>query len=76
MYMTDHIFTVLPIKQLLNKDGKKKCATKMATDMKLSLLNPRVLLCPCVVKKSTSNVYTKALNIRHQPQKGFWGIFV
>ena len=30
----------------------------------------------CVVRKSTAHVETKALNMRHQAQKGFRGIFV
>ena len=36
----------------------------------------RVLFCPCVVRKSTAHVEIKTLNIRHQAQKGFRGIFV
>ena len=36
----------------------------------------RVLFCPCVVRKATAHVETKALNMRHQAQKGFRGIFV
>ena len=35
-----------------------------------------VLLCPCVVRKSTAHVETKTLNMRHQAQKGFRDIFV
>ena len=35
-----------------------------------------VLFCPCVVRKATAHVDTKTLNIRHQAQKGFGGIFV
>ena len=36
----------------------------------------RVLFCPCVVRKATAHVETKTLNMRHQVQKGFHGIFV
>ena len=36
----------------------------------------RVLFCPCVVRKATAHVETKALSMRHQAQKGFRGIFV
>ena len=36
----------------------------------------RVLFCPCVVRKATAHVETKTLNMRHQAQKGFHGIFV
>ena len=35
-----------------------------------------MLFCPCVVQKATAHVETKALNMRHQAQKGFRGIFV
>ena len=35
-----------------------------------------MLFCPCVVWKATADVGTKALNIRHQAQKVFRGIFV
>ena len=31
---------------------------------------------PCVVQKATAHVETKTLNMRHQAQKGFRGIFV
>ena len=31
---------------------------------------------PCVLQKATGYVDTKALNMRHQSQKGFRGIFV
>ena len=36
----------------------------------------RVLFCPCAVRKATAHVETKTLNMRHQAQKGFRGIFV
>ena len=36
----------------------------------------RVLFCPCVVWKAKAHVETKTLNMRHQAQKGFRGIFV
>ena len=35
-----------------------------------------MLFCPCVVRKATAHVETKTLNMRHQAQKGFRGIFV
>ena len=44
--------------------------------MKPSVLHLRVLFCPCVVRKATAHVETKTLNMRHQAQKGFRGIFV
>ena len=49
---------------------------KMATGMKSSVSNLRVLLCPCVVRKETTHVDKKELNMLHQPQKVFKGIYI
>ena len=49
---------------------------KLATGMKPSVSHLRVLFCPCVVQKATAQVETKTLNMCHQAQKGFRGIFV
>ena len=76
MYMTDHIFPVLPITYLINKDGDTTTPHKLATGTKPSVPYLRVLFCPCVVQKATEQVETKTLNMRHQAQKGFCGIFV
>ena len=76
MYTTNHIFPVLTIKDLINKDGDPTTPNKLATGMKCSVQHLRVLFCPCVVRKATANVETKTLNMRHQAQKGFCGIFV
>ena len=76
MYMTDHIFPVLPIKDLINKDGNPTTPYKLETGTKPSVSHLRVLLFPCVVRKATVNVETKTLNMRHQAQKGFRGVFV
>ena len=76
MYTTDHIFLVLPIKDLINKDGDPTTPHNLATGMKPSVSHLRVLFCPCVVRKATAHVETKTLNMRHQAQKGFRGIFV
>ena len=35
-----------------------------------------MLFCPCVVRNATAHVETKKLNVRHQAQKVFRGIFV
>ena len=35
-----------------------------------------MLFCPCVVRKTNAHVEKKALNMRHQSQKGFRSIFV
>ena len=76
MYTTDHIFPVLPIKDLINEDGDPKMPYKLATGTKPSVSHLRVLFCPCVVRKATAHVETKTLNMHHQAQKGFRGIFV
>ena len=76
MYTTDHIFPVLPIKDLINKDGDPKTPHKLATGTKPSVSHLHVLFCPCVVRKATAHVETKTLNMCHQAQKGFRGIFV
>ena len=76
MYTTDHIFLVIPIKDLISEDGDPTTPHKMATGMKPSVSHLRVLFCPCVVRKSPAHVETKMFNMRHQSQKGFRGIFV
>ena len=76
MYTTDHIFPVLPIKDLINEDGDPKTPHKLATGTKPSVSHLRVLFCPCVVRKAPAQVETRTLNMRHQVQKGFWGILV
>ena len=76
MYTTDHIFTVLPIKDLINEDGDPTTPYKLATGTKPSVSHLPVLFFPCVVRKATAHVETKTLNMRHQAQKGFRGIFV
>ena len=48
---------------------------KLATGTKPSVSYLRVLFCPCIVRKDTAHVETKRLNMRHQAQKGFRGIF-
>ena len=76
MYKTDHIFPVLPIKDLINEDGNTTTPYKLSTGKKPSVSHLRVLFCPFVVRKATSHVDTKTLNMCHQAQKGFCGIFV
>ena len=72
----EHILPDLPIKDLINEDGDPTTPQKLATGTKPSVLHLRVLFCPCVVRKATAHVETKTLNMRHQAQKGFCGIFV
>ena len=76
IYTTDHIFLFLPIKDLINEDGDPTTPYKLATGTKPAVSHLRVLFCQCVVRKATAHVGTKALNMRHQAQKGFRGIFV
>ena len=61
---------------MINEDVDLTTPFKLATGTKPSVSQLRVLLCPCVVRKSTANVNKKALNISHQAQKGFCGIFI
>ena len=76
MYTTDNIFPVLPIKDLINEDGDPTTPHKLATGTKPSVSHLGVLFCPCVLRKAMALVETKLLNMRHQAQKGFCGIFV
>ena len=76
MYTTDHIFLVLTIKDHINDYGDPTTPHKLATGTKHSVSHLCVLFCPCVVRKATAHVDTKTLNMRHQAQKGFRGIFV
>ena len=71
IYTTDHVFPVLPIKRLLNQESEPTTPHKLATGSKTPVTNLRALLCTCVVRKSTTHVYTKALNIHHYSQNIF-----
>ena len=74
MYTTGHIFPILTIKDLINKDGEPTKPFKLATGTKPSVSHLRVLFCPFVVQKSNAHVDKKALNMRHQAQK-FFAVF-
>ena len=76
MYTTDHIFMVLPIKYLINKDGDTTTPHKLAIGKKPSVSHLHVLSCPYVVRKAMAHVEKKTLNMRHQAKKGYRGIFV
>ena len=76
MYTTDHIFPVLPIQDLINENGDLTTPHKLATGTEPSVSHLRVLFCPCVVQKAMAHIETKTLDMRHQAQKGFRGIFV
>ena len=66
MYTTDHIFTVLPIKHLVNKDGESTTSHKLATGTKLSVSTVCVLVFAFVVQKASTHVDTKAFKIYKQ----------
>ena len=66
MYTTDHIFPVIPIKDLINEDGDLTTPHKLATGTNPSVSHLRVSFFPCVVRKATAHVETKTLNMRHQ----------
>ena len=74
MYTTYPIFPVLKIKDLINKYGKLTTPFNLATVTKPPVSYLRVLFFPCAVRKATAYVGTKALNMRHQALKGFFGI--
>ena len=76
MYTTDQIFPVLPIKDIIYEYGDPTMPHKLEIGTKPSVSHLRVLFCPCIVRKTTAHVETKTLNMRHQAQKGFRGIFV
>ena len=61
---------------MIKEDGNPTTTFKLETVTKPSVSHLGVLFCPCVVRKSTAHVGEKALNMRHQAQKGFRGIFV
>ena len=76
IYMKSHFFQVLPIKYIINGDGDLITPHKLEKVTKPSVSHLRVLFCPFVVRKATAQVETKALNMHHQGQKRFCGIFV
>ena len=61
---------------MINDDGNPTTPHKLAIGTKPLVTHLRVLFCPCVVRKATAHVKTKTLNMCHQAQKGFCGIFV
>ena len=71
MYTTHNIFNVLPINNLVNQYGEPTMPHKLATGMKPSVSNIRVLFFPCVVQTATAHIHGKVLNMCHQPQRIF-----
>ena len=76
IYTAYNISPLLPMKYLINKDGKPITPFKLATVTKPSISHLHVLFFLCVVQKSIVHVRTKVLNMHHQAQKGFRGIFI
>ena len=76
MYTTHYIFTVLPIKLLINQDVETATPHKLATGTRPSVSNPHVIFCPCVIQKVSAHIDRKVLNMRHQSKKSFGGIHV
>ena len=76
IYISDHIFSVIPIKDLINEEGEPTMTYKLATSMKTSISHLHVLFFPCVLWKATAHVGTKTLKMLHQSQKYFCGILV
>ena len=54
----------------------QQCHTKMATGTKPSVSHLIISFFPYVVRKATAHVETKILNMPHQAEKGFRGIFI
>ena len=75
-YTTDHTFLVLPIKYMINEDGDPTKPHKLETGTKPSVSYLHVLFCLFIVQRATARVETKDLNMCHQAQKRFRGIFV
>ena len=71
IYTEDDISRVLTIKDLINKGDEHTMPFKLVTGMKISKSYLHDLIVPCVVRKSTTYVGTKALNMHHQVQKVF-----
>ena len=76
LYTAYHILLVLPIKDLINRDGDPITSFKLAPGTKHSVSYLRVLFCMCVVWNDTVYVQTKELNMFHKAQKGFCGILI
>ena len=61
---------------MINEDSDPTTPFKLVKGTKPSVSHLHMLFCPCVVRKTTFHVDKKALNMRHQSQKGFRSKFV
>ena len=59
MYKAYHIFLVITIKDLMNKNGEPTTTFKFETGPKPSVSHLRVLFCLCIFLKDTAHVGTK-----------------
>ena len=73
VYNSSNIYS---FKNLINQDGEPTTQHKLETVTKTSVSNICALFFPYAVRKVTAHVDGKALNMCHQSQKGFQGIFV
>ena len=76
IYTNHHIFPVLTIKKLIKQYGEPTNPHKLATSAKPSVSNIHILFFSYVIRKVTVHVDVKVLNMHHQSQKSFVGIFV
>ena len=70
------IMPVLPLRDLVNESGKQTTLVELMTGNKARISRILTLLCLVIVKKLTAQHKGKSLNMQHQLQKGFRGIFV
>ena len=59
IYTTDHIFPVIQIKDMINKNGYPMTPFKLATGTKPSVSHLHVLFFTCAVRTATAHVGTK-----------------
>ena len=76
IYAAHVIFPALPLRDLVNEKGAQATPTELMTLRKARVSKIRTLFCPCIVKKHTAQYQQQNLNMRHQLQKGFRGIFI
>ena len=76
IYRTQNTYTVLIIKHLVKQDGEPTTPHKLVAGTKPFVSNLCIQFCLCNLEKATAHVNGKALNMSHQPQKGFGSIFV
>ena len=76
MYAAHRVFPVLPIKDLVNEQGEPCTPSELMHGEKPPVRHLITLFCPVIVKKHTAMKDKKMVNMRHQAQKGYRGIFV